>query len=133
MDTRRLLGLLALLSFGCNNDALYTYCTESEQCGARTYRSDDVEITVSLACIEVAVSLPDETTFGRFCTLPCEFDDDCESKIGLPLGRCVRWDGDDASFCYARCGSDADCYPSSSCEAVVVKGFSERLCLPRRS
>ncbi len=133
MTTRRILALLALASLGCNTDALYAYCTESDQCGERRYDDGDVEVTVPLVCIEASVALPSGATLGRFCTLPCVSDADCESDIGLPFGRCIRWGGDDASFCYAPCASDADCYPSSRCEEVQVEGVFERICLPRRT
>lgn len=132
MNMRRILFLLALFTLGCQPDALYSYCTESDQCGSRRYHDDEVEITVSLACVEVSVSLGNENTLGRFCTLPCESDYDCGSRIGMPRGRCIQWEGDDASLCYAPCGSDDDCYPSSSCEEVQVEGLFERVCLPRR-
>jgi hypothetical protein len=128
-----LLALLAAPCAGCTSDALYTYCTADEQCGSRTYEDGDEEIEVFLSCVEVEVDVRvDRPTHGSFCTLDCFDDRDCDSFIGLPDGVCIQWAGDDAAFCYQRCASDRDCYPSSTCEGVLLDGAPIDVCLPDR-
>ena len=131
--TRSALLLAALLSAGCATDTLYTFCTNGDQCGSRTYEDDEVEYTVDLQCIEVEVDVTAErTTHGSQCTLPCSSDRDCTSRIGLPRGVCIAWADEDDFYCYARCESDDDCYPSSACEEVSLDGEPTRVCLPAR-
>lgn len=121
----------ALLLGACTTDALYTVCDHPSECGERTVRDGDVEYDVPLECIEATVMVaPDRTTVGSFCTLLCARDADCDSRIGLPDGRCIRLAGDDEAFCYQRCDDGAACYPSSACETIVVDGADVRVCLP---
>jgi hypothetical protein len=131
---RAALSLLTALSVaGCTSDALYSYCTTDEQCGSRTYDEGDDEVTVYLECIEVQVDVrADRQTHGAFCTLACFADSDCDSRIGLGRGVCIQWAGDDAAFCYERCASDDGCFPSSTCETVLLDGEPIDVCLPDR-
>lgn len=130
MRTPLLLALLLLV--GCEGDALYTFCTDSSQCGSRTYGDDDDEYTVPLECIEVEIEVePDRFTRGNHCTISCRGFADCESEVGLGNGRCIRLAGDDEYFCYQRCES-RPCYPSSSCETLTVSGEDVRVCVPTR-
>lgn len=137
--TLRTILLALLLSVGpvlsgCTTDALYSYCTAPEQCGSRTYDDGDVEVTVDLDCVDVEVELgPSERTRGAMCTLECFDSRDCDSRVGLPDGECIAWDGEDIFYCYQRCDVDEDCYPSSTCAEVTLDGSPSRVCLPNRS
>ena len=126
--------LLALaLTAGCETDALYTYCTTDAQCGSRSYQDGEDEIEVFLACVEATIEVsPERTTVGNFCTLDCFSDADCDSRIGLGDGYCVTLEGDEASFCYQRCGAERPCYPSSRCETLRVDGELLDACVPTR-
>lgn len=127
--------VLACLA-GCTSDALYAYCTEDSQCGSRTYDDGDDEIEVYLTCIEVTipeVGAPPRTTRGNFCTIDCLSNSECDSRVGLPDGRCITLAGDDVGFCYQRCDADTPCYPSSSCETLIVSGTPRDVCVPVRT
>lgn len=132
--TNVVLASLAVLAAACTPDALYTHCTADAQCGSRTYETgDDREIEVFLVCIEATVAVrPGEPTVGRFCTLDCAGDAECDSFIGLADGACIRWEGDAIAYCYQRCADQTDCYPSSRCEEVMRDGRPVRVCLPSR-
>lgn len=125
--------LSILLLVGCEGDALYTYCTDSSQCGSRTYGEDDDEYTVPLECIEVEIEVePDRFTRGNYCTISCRGPATCTSDVGLPRGRCIQLLGDDEAFCYQRCDMGDPCYPSSSCETLRVDGEEVQVCVPSR-
>lgn len=123
-------------STGCTDDALYTYCFRDEQCGSRFYDDGDEEIELFLTCIEVTIddpTAPDPVmSRGNFCTIDCFTDSECDSRIGLPDGACIRLDGDDLSFCYQRCDADTPCYPSSRCETLMDSGAPVQVCVPDR-
>lgn len=126
-----LLGLVTLAA-GCEDDALYTHCQRAAHCGSRTYDEGDDEVTVYLDCVDVAVEVePTRTTSGSFCTLPCFSDRDCDSRVGLGWGACIQWPGDAEAFCYQRCEA-LECYPSSTCERVLLDGDPVDVCLPGR-
>jgi hypothetical protein len=111
------------LSSGCTPDPLYTYCVNDDQCSG----DDD------FYCVEVGVQVsPDRETDGRFCTMPCRHDGDCIGIGGVLAGHCIQWVGDDEAFCYLGCVTDSDCYPSSTCEEVVVSDRPKTVCLPDR-
>ncbi len=127
--------LLFVCLAGCNNDALYSYCTEDDQCGSRTYDDGDTEVEVFLTCIEVTipnVGTPPRSTRGNFCTIDCFSNAECDSRIGLNDGRCITLAGDDIGFCYQRC-DDQPCYPSSSCETLMLSGTPRQVCVPIRT
>lgn len=126
MPTILVFGFLA----GCNNDALYTYCTEDDHCGSRTYDDGETEVEVFLTCIEVTVD--DLGTRGNYCTIDCFADWECDSRIGLDDGECIRLEGDDIGFCYQNCDADAPCYPSSRCDTVFDEGVPRQVCVPTR-
>lgn len=125
--------LLAWILFlgGCTTDPLYTVCADRDDCGTRTERGRSGDYDISLYCIEATVMVsPDRTTDGAFCTLRCTSDADCDSRIGLPNGRCVELAGDTESYCYQRCDDGNACYPSSACETIFIGGDTLRVCLP---
>ncbi|MBX3272441.1 MAG: hypothetical protein KF729_19435 [Sandaracinaceae bacterium] len=124
---------LALALGACSSDALYTICTETAQCGARTYEMGERDVQVFLVCREVVVEVePGRTTSGRHCTLPCVNDAECLSEAGLGQGRCLALDDGGAGHCYQSCEREA-CYPSSTCETVRADGVEARVCLPSRA
>jgi len=127
--------LLVLFAVGCTADPLYAYCATGHDCRGRTADGSDAggAPAARLECVEVTVDVrADLQTRGAFCTLPCTRDADCRSHAGLADGACVRWAGDERHYCYQRCSAAAPCYPSSSCEAVVLDGVPMDLCLPER-
>lgn len=123
-----------LLAGGCTTtDGLYTFCTNDTQCGSRTYQNGEDETTVYLVCLEVSVEVsPERTTLGNFCTRDCFSNGDCDSRVGLGDGLCIQWEGDDRGYCYQPCDV-IECYPSSTCESVLVDGVTRAVCLPDRS
>jgi len=130
----RIAMIACLLSVGCTSDALYTYCTQDDQCGSRTYDDGDTEIEVFLTCVEVTAEVePDRTTVGNFCTIDCLSSAECDSRIGLRDGRCVQLVGDDLGFCYQTCDGGRPCYPSSRCETLTVDGELTEVCVPIRT
>jgi hypothetical protein len=142
---RAALPLVLALAAGCTTDTLYTFCANDLQCGVRSVDvGEDETVEIPVFCIELAAQRDaagaELTPGGSFCTLECLADLDCESLVGLADGRCLNLDPADdpaAFYCYQRCATQADCYPSSRCATVrVPEGGGPAgpvsVCLPAR-
>ena len=120
---------------GCFDDA---DCLAGELCAA-----DGVCVVDSTyeACATVAdctdpfddcweVDLPEEGTFGSFCTNECLTDADCQPS-GAWGGVCYAIEADPIFLCYQQCDFDADCFVGNVCvEVAIAADVVDFICVP---